>query len=308
MASLLPVAIPANGTKPLATATVSVAPARIERSPPFSSVPAPVEYDPSPDLLGLRTDRAAGRRALRSMRPDTLRGDGQQDGTDERERNEQPHGRIEHRKVALDWQSDKWASASPGPRPASRPLGPDRPLLCLPARSDLSDRVGAVGAGVQHPPSNRIDGRLPPDYPCSHRPRASRRTQDMKIPHQSRDLAARVDGTEYPRHRHAPAVPREAGAHHAGLDGPVRRAAGCQGHGARDQQGRARAVGIKLSDVEGRPFWTTFWWQVSDEITALRSRSRARPRRIRALGYADLRTRRRQGDDHHRRLALPGQG
>src|SRR5579872_563718 len=26
------------------------------------------------------------------------------------------------------------------------------------------------------------------------------------------------------------------------------------------------AVGIKLSDVEGKPFWTTFWWQVSDEI------------------------------------------
>jgi len=26
------------------------------------------------------------------------------------------------------------------------------------------------------------------------------------------------------------------------------------------------AVGISLSDVEGRPFWTTFWWQVSDEI------------------------------------------
>ena len=24
------------------------------------------------------------------------------------------------------------------------------------------------------------------------------------------------------------------------------------------------AVGIKLSDVEGKPFWTTFWWQVSD--------------------------------------------
>ena len=22
------------------------------------------------------------------------------------------------------------------------------------------------------------------------------------------------------------------------------------------------AVGIKLSDVEGKPFWTTFWWQV----------------------------------------------
>src|SRR6185436_10326666 len=26
------------------------------------------------------------------------------------------------------------------------------------------------------------------------------------------------------------------------------------------------AVGIKLSDVEGKPFWTTFWWQVSPEI------------------------------------------
>jgi PAS domain S-box-containing protein len=28
------------------------------------------------------------------------------------------------------------------------------------------------------------------------------------------------------------------------------------------------AVGIKLSDVEGKPFWTTFWWQVSQEINA----------------------------------------
>jgi PAS domain S-box-containing protein len=28
------------------------------------------------------------------------------------------------------------------------------------------------------------------------------------------------------------------------------------------------AVGVKLSDVEARPFWTTFWWQVSDEINA----------------------------------------
>jgi PAS domain S-box-containing protein len=28
------------------------------------------------------------------------------------------------------------------------------------------------------------------------------------------------------------------------------------------------AVGIKLSDVEGQPFWTTFWWQVSSEINA----------------------------------------
>jgi PAS domain S-box-containing protein len=26
------------------------------------------------------------------------------------------------------------------------------------------------------------------------------------------------------------------------------------------------AVGIELSDVEGKPFWTTFWWQVSEEI------------------------------------------
>ena len=25
-------------------------------------------------------------------------------------------------------------------------------------------------------------------------------------------------------------------------------------------------VGIKLSDVEGKPFWETFWWQVSEEI------------------------------------------
>ena len=28
------------------------------------------------------------------------------------------------------------------------------------------------------------------------------------------------------------------------------------------------AVGIKLSEVEGKPFWTTFWWQVSEEIRA----------------------------------------
>jgi PAS domain S-box-containing protein len=28
------------------------------------------------------------------------------------------------------------------------------------------------------------------------------------------------------------------------------------------------AVGIELSGVEGKPFWTTFWWQVSDEIRA----------------------------------------
>jgi len=28
------------------------------------------------------------------------------------------------------------------------------------------------------------------------------------------------------------------------------------------------AVGIKLAAVEGKPFWTTFWWQVSEEINA----------------------------------------
>jgi len=28
------------------------------------------------------------------------------------------------------------------------------------------------------------------------------------------------------------------------------------------------AVGIRLADVEGRPFWTTFWWQVSEDIRA----------------------------------------
>src|SRR6476620_5741581 len=28
------------------------------------------------------------------------------------------------------------------------------------------------------------------------------------------------------------------------------------------------AVGIELADVAGKPFWTTFWWQVSDEINA----------------------------------------
>src|SRR5690242_17436332 len=28
------------------------------------------------------------------------------------------------------------------------------------------------------------------------------------------------------------------------------------------------AVGGSLADFEGRPFWTTFWWQVSPEINA----------------------------------------
>src|SRR5580658_2594130 len=28
------------------------------------------------------------------------------------------------------------------------------------------------------------------------------------------------------------------------------------------------AVGVKLSEVEGKPFWKTFWWQVSNEVNA----------------------------------------
>jgi len=28
------------------------------------------------------------------------------------------------------------------------------------------------------------------------------------------------------------------------------------------------AVGVTLADVEGKPFWTTFWWQTSDEVNA----------------------------------------
>jgi PAS domain S-box-containing protein len=29
------------------------------------------------------------------------------------------------------------------------------------------------------------------------------------------------------------------------------------------------AVGLKLADVEGKPFWTTFWWQVSEDINRI---------------------------------------
>jgi PAS domain S-box-containing protein len=39
------------------------------------------------------------------------------------------------------------------------------------------------------------------------------------------------------------------------------------------------AVGIELSDVEGKPFWTTFWWQVSEEIRATLRESIARAAR-----------------------------
>ena len=35
-------------------------------------------------------------------------------------------------------------------------------------------------------------------------------------------------------------------------------------------------VGIKLADVEGQPFWTTFWWQVSEDINATLRESIAR--------------------------------
>ena len=39
------------------------------------------------------------------------------------------------------------------------------------------------------------------------------------------------------------------------------------------------AVGIRLADVEGKPFWTTFWWQVSDPIRAGLQDAIARARR-----------------------------
>jgi PAS domain-containing protein len=29
------------------------------------------------------------------------------------------------------------------------------------------------------------------------------------------------------------------------------------------------ALGIKLAGVEGKPFWDTFWWQVSEEVNAI---------------------------------------
>ena len=45
------------------------------------------------------------------------------------------------------------------------------------------------------------------------------------------------------------------------------------------------AVGIKLSDVEGKPFWTSFWWQVSPEINrAYATPSRAPPRASSSAG------------------------
>ncbi|HMI90903.1 MAG TPA: ATP-binding protein, partial [Polyangiales bacterium] len=38
-------------------------------------------------------------------------------------------------------------------------------------------------------------------------------------------------------------------------------------------------VGVELSEVEGKPFWTTFWWQVSDEINTTLRESIARAAR-----------------------------
>ena len=69
------------------------------------------------------------------------------------------------------------------------------------------------------------------------------------------------------------------------------------------------AVGITLADVEGKPFWETFWWQVSEEVNAtLREQIAARRAgRVRPLGHADLRACWGQGNDHHRRLAHAGQ-
>jgi PAS domain-containing protein len=51
------------------------------------------------------------------------------------------------------------------------------------------------------------------------------------------------------------------------------------------------AVGIKLSEIEGRPFWNTFWWQVSEEINfGIRDFHSPRgPGRVRAMGYRNLR-------------------
>ena len=114
----------------------------------------------------------------------------------------------------------------------------------------------------------------------------------------SHDAAPAAERDDHrPRHTHHPrrdprALPREDRPHHAGLDGPVRRAARRQGHGARDQQGRARrASASALADVEGRPFWTTFWWQVSRRDQPGHSRrasARAAQGRVRPLGHAEI--------------------
>ena len=46
-------------------------------------------------------------------------------------------------------------------------------------------------------------------------------------------------------------------------------ASGRQGHGPRDQQGRARRRRRSARPTsKGRPFWETFWWQVSEEVNA----------------------------------------
>ena len=143
-------------------------------------------------------------------------------------------------------------------------------------------------------------------------PRADRRISGRarQVLRHSRP-AARRSGHGDQRRRYPPALPREDRPHHARLDGAVRRAARRRRAPSLEINKVALdAVGITLADVEGKPFWTTFWWQVSRGDQPGHPR-RDRPRgegRVRPLGHADLRPRRRHGDDHHRRLADAGDG
>jgi hypothetical protein len=61
------------------------------------------------------------------------------------------------------------------------------------------------------------------------------------------------------------------------------------------------AVGLKLADVEGQPFWTTFWWQVSEDANqGIKEHDcPRRGRRVRPMGHAALCERRWLGHDHH---------
>lgn len=45
------------------------------------------------------------------------------------------------------------------------------------------------------------------------------------------------------------------------------------------------AIGIQLSDVLGKPFWTTFWWQVSDEVVKTVESNVARARKGEAVQW-----------------------
>jgi len=70
------------------------------------------------------------------------------------------------------------------------------------------------------------------------------------------------------------------------------------------------AVGIKLSDVEGRPFWTTFWWQVSEEVNfGIRdSIHRAGQGEFVRWDTEIYGPGRREGDDRHRCVFNAGEG